>query len=127
MFMKTDTVKFIIPIPPVTKKNSSRIVKAKGRLMVLPSQKYEDYEKACEPFLVPLEIDCPITLECHYYMPTRRRVDLVNLLQATCDVLVKYKVITDDNCKVVVSHDGSRVHYDKDNPRTVVCITKFKE
>jgi len=60
-------------------------------------------------------------------MQTRRRVDLVNLLEATCDMLVKYKVIEDDNNKIVVSHDGSRVFYDKENPRVEITIMKAEE
>lgn len=55
-------------------------------------------------------------------MPTRRRVDLVNLEQALLDILVKYNVIEDDNSKIVFSMDGSYVDYDKENPRTEVFI-----
>lgn len=58
-------------------------------------------------------------------MPTRHRVDLVNLLEATCDILVKANVIEDDNCKIIATHDGSFVTYDKNNPRveiTLECI-----
>ena len=116
-----------IPISPVTKKNSQQIVMVKGRPIIMPSQRYRSYERACEPFLEELSIDYPITLACHYYMPTKRRVDLVNLLEATCDVLVKYKVISDDNSRVVASHDGSRVFYDKENPRTEIFIEEFSD
>ena len=56
-------------------------------------------------------------------MGTRRKVDLVNLLEALDDILVHYGVLEDDNCGIIVSHDGSRVHYDKENPRTEVTIT----
>lgn len=55
-------------------------------------------------------------------MPTKRRVDLTNLLEAIDDVLVKYGVLKDDNSEIITSHDGSRVLYDKDNPRTEVVI-----
>jgi Holliday junction resolvase RusA-like endonuclease len=57
-------------------------------------------------------------------MPTHRRVDLTNLLEALNDILVKYGVIEDDNSNVVVSVDGSRVLYDKENARTEVEITE---
>jgi Holliday junction resolvase RusA-like endonuclease len=55
-------------------------------------------------------------------MPTRRKVDLVNLLEATHDILVKYEVLADDNSGIIYSVDGSRVMYDKENPRTEVEI-----
>lgn len=59
-------------------------------------------------------------------MPTRRRVDLCNLHEALCDVLVKFGVVQDDNCKIIASMDGSRVLYDKENPRTEVYIEKVE-
>lgn len=60
-------------------------------------------------------------------MPTRRRVDLVNLLEATCDVLVRYGIIEDDHCGIVASHDGSRVLYDKAHPRTEIYISRLED
>jgi Holliday junction resolvase RusA-like endonuclease len=56
-------------------------------------------------------------------MPTQRRVDLVNLIEALQDVLVKAGVLADDNSSIVVSTDGSRVALDRRNPRTEVEIT----
>lgn len=111
-----------IPLPPVTKKNSQRIVLVRGRPMILPSQKYKEYEQAALPALLLHRkgYSGPLNLRCLYYMPTRRRVDLCNLLEATCDLLVHHGVLSDDNCAVVVSHDGSRVLYDKEHPRTEV-------
>lgn len=117
-------MRIVIPLPPVTKKNHQQIVKARGRYMVIPSPQYKKYEKACEEFLPVLEepIADPIQLTCLFYMPTRRACDLTNLLQAVCDILVKHKVIADDNYKVVMSVDGSRVYYDKENPRTEITM-----
>lgn len=114
----------IIPIAPTTKKNSNQIVKAKGRYMIIPSAKYKKYEKECGQYMPTIEpIDEPCNVQCVYYMPTRRRVDLSNLLSCTLDVLVKYKVLADDNSNIVATMDGSRVDYDKENPRTEITIT----
>lgn len=63
-------------------------------------------------------------MQCLYYMPTRHRVDLVNLLQATCDILVKAGIIEDDSSKVIAGHDGSRVLYDKENPRVEITLSE---
>lgn len=122
-----DVVMITIPINPITKKNSNQIItnKKTGKPFLIPSKQYKKYEKECNVFLMKyrgLKIDKPINLECHYYMQRRIKVDLVNLLESTCDVLVKYGVIEDDNSSIVVSHDGSRVHYDKNNPRTEIYI-----
>lgn len=114
----------IIPIAPTTKKNSNQIVKAKGRYMIIPSAKYKKYEKECGQYMPTIEpIDEPCNVQCVYYMPTRRRVDLSNLLSCTLDVLVKYKVLADDNSNIVATMDGSRVDYDKENSRTEITIT----
>lgn len=115
-------MKIIIPIAPITKKNHQQIIKAGGRMMVIPSKQYRQYEADCMPFLKRVGIDYAVNVKALYYMPTKRRVDLVNLHEALCDVLVKYGVIEDDNSKIIASMDGSRVLYDKQNPRTEIYI-----
>lgn len=110
---------------PITKKNSSRIVKCGNYHKLLPSKAYEKYEKECLLQITgkyKLKLDDKYNLKCLYYMPTRHRVDLVNLLEATCDILVAGHVIADDNSKIIVSHDGSRVLYDKVNPRAEIFL-----
>lgn len=120
-------IKFTIPLKPITKKNSSQILmnRATGRPFIMPSKQYKAYEKECRWYLSPEKIDRPINIEAHFYMQTRRKVDITNLLNALDDVLVAHNVIADDHCLIVVGHDGSRVHYDKDFPRTEVFITEI--
>lgn len=115
-----------IPLQPVTKKNHGQIIMCKGHPIMLPSKPYIEYEKACKEYMPKLDtpICKPICLKCTYYMGTKRKCDLTNLLQATCDVLVKYKVIEDDNYTIIDNFDGSRVYYDKENPR---CEIEIKE
>jgi len=92
--------------------------------MMLPSKKYTEYESDCLKQLPYVDtIDYPCNVKCNYYMQTKRKVDLVNLLEATLDILVKAKVIEDDNCSIVASHDGCSVNYDKDNPRVEIEIS----
>lgn len=120
-------VEFTIPLPPVTKKNSQRIIRVKGKPIIVQSERYVKYETDADWFLrkYRLNIDYPINIKATYYMPTRRRVDLTNLESALCDVLVKSKVISDDYFGIVVATDGSRVSYDKQNPRTEVKIFRL--
>lgn len=121
-------IKFTIPLAPVTKKNSQRIVRAGNKLIIRPSKAYEDYEQQVGWFIPKVStIDYPVTVKCLFYMPTRRRVDLTNLLEAVDDALVKYRLLKDDNYAIISSHDGSRVLYDKGNPRTEVTITRYEE
>ena len=93
----------------------------------MPSQDYKIYEKSAYWDLkIPEKpINVPVEIKCLYYMPTRRNTDLTNLLEATDDLLVHAGVLEDDNSKIVVSHDGSRVMYDKEHPRTEVWITEI--
>jgi len=122
-----EIVKIEIPIQPVTKKNHSNVVMIKGRPIVLPSKPYLQYEKACKQYMPQLDkpIDYPINLKVHYYMGTRRKCDITNLLQASFDILVKYKVLEDDNYSIVSSVDGTQVFYDKDNPRCEIYIERI--
>lgn len=121
-------MKIEIPLQSVTKKNHSQVVMIKGRPIVLPSKPYQAYEKACKQYMPILEkpIDYPINFKATYYMETKRKCDLSNLLQASLDILVKYKVLEDDNYTIVSSFDGSRVYYDKENPRCIIEIEKVE-
>ena len=120
--------KIVIPLQPITKKNHQQIIMAHGRHIVIQANRYLQYEKDAGYFIhcKNANIDYPINLKMVYYMSTKRKVDLGNLQNATCDILVKYKVLADDNCKIVASMDGSRVYYDKEHPRTEITITKLK-
>ena len=120
--------RFIIPIPPVTKKNSSNIFinKNTGKRFITPSDRYKQYEKDFILLCPNLPIiDFAINLKALYYMPTKRKVDLINLHSALHDSLVAANVLLDDNSQIVVSTDGSRVLYDKNNPRTEIIIEKY--
>lgn len=119
-------LKIVINGNPITKKNHSSVVMIKGRPIVLPSKPYQEYEKMCKPYMPTLEkpIDFPINLKCTYYMQTRRKTDITNLLQATCDILVKYKILEDDNYNIVSSFNGTKAEYCKENPRVEIEITK---
>ena len=117
-----------IPLTPVSKKNSQRIVIVRGRPMIIPSKVYKDYEKAAVALLRQQYSGEPIATEVNvamvFYMPTHRRVDLVNLQEACLDVLVTAGILQDDNSKIVACMDESYVTYDKKNPRTEITITE---
>lgn len=126
-------IRFVIPLVPVSKKNSQRILRNKrtGKSFIAPSAKYEDYERTAALFVPrlrqPRPIDYPVNVRCVFFMPTRRKCDLTNLLEAIDDVMVKCGLLADDDYSVIYSHDGSRVFVDKENPRTEVYITKIEE
>ena len=126
------TYRYLIPGAPVSKKNSQRIVtnRITGKPFIIQSPQYTEYETTASYFLRPKPpnpIDYPVTVRCLYYMPTRRRVDTANLNAAIHDLLVKYRVLADDNRDIIASTDGTRTFYDKDNPRAEIEITPFEE
>ncbi len=119
-------IKLVIKGKPITKKNSMRMVtnRKTGRTFPIPSKQYETYKKL---FLSQVRrpkntIDQPVNVQAVYYMPTRHKVDITNLLSATHDLLVDAGILEDDNCMIVVGVDGSRVFYDKMDPRVEITI-----
>lgn len=118
---------------PRTKKNHQQVIRNRktGKTMVIPSKDARTYAEACvaqiPPELRNANLPGPVNVQVEYYMRTRRRVDLVNLLQGTLDILAKEAhVLEDDNSQVIAGLDGSRVLYDKDNPRAEITITDFE-
>lgn len=130
------TEHYTIPLPPVTKKNSGQIIFTGRKCPVckrghtprlLPSKKYREYEEAALWCLQRKEpITTPVNVQCLFYMPTKRKVDKSNLEEACHDLLVVAGVLADDNRNIIASTDGSRVLYDKNNPRTEIYITDYK-
>ena len=122
----------VIPLAPVTKKNSQRILfnRNTGRPFVMPSKAYKDYEAAALSYLRPLPpapIDWSVNVMCVFGMPNRRRTDLNNLLEAVTDILVKAGVLADDNYRIVAGHDGSRCKLSKGQPYTLIRITPMED
>ena len=126
------TYRYLIPEIPRSKKNSQQICvnRKTGRRFVRQSEQYNDFETAASYFLHPKPkkpIDYPVTVKCTFWMPTRRKVDKSNLEAAIHDILVKYGILDDDNRDILASTDGSRVYYDKGNPRVEIEICPLKE
>ena len=73
----------------------------------------------------------PIGTEVHLvyklYMQTKRRVDDLNLYASLDDILVHEGILQDDCIKYIRNRDGSRVFYDKENPRAEIYIYKHEE
>lgn len=128
--MQKEIISFTLRLPPISKKNSQQILinRATGRPFIMPSKQFKEYERAALWQIPNIHepIGCPCNVRCLFYMPTRRKCDLTNLLEAIDDIMVKSGLLSDDNFTIIESHDGSRVLYDKENPRTEVYITMVK-
>ena len=130
-------MKFTIPIEPRTKKNHQEIRKNKrtGIRFIGNGKAYTEYVRGTvyeiyanrKTIGINEPISYPVNVKATYYMGTRRRVDISNLHSCLHDVLVHNQILADDNCKIIVGTDGSRVRYDKHRPRTEVEITRITD
>ncbi|MBU2700453.1 Holliday junction resolvase RusA-like endonuclease [Sporomusaceae bacterium BoRhaA] len=121
--------KLIIKGRPVTKKNHCQIIRNRntGRPMLIQSPQYRQYEKEFikqmdENLKGLFDAEVQLHMRALYYFPDRRgKADLVNLIQATQDILQKFGLYNNDS--QIKSLDGSRiVGIDKDNPRVEIEI-----
>lgn len=130
-------IQFTIPVHPVSKKNSQQIITlktkyGKSRNIIIPSKKYKEFEAECMPFLFQVKtqagvVDFPVNMAVSFYVSKKLKYDLTNLLEAIDDAAVKSGFIADDNRDIIAGHDGSRVFYDKLNPRIEITITKMDD
>lgn len=54
-------------------------------------------------------------------------MDDLNLYASLDDILVHEQILKDDCVKFIRNRDGSRVLYDKENPRAEIYIYRYKE
>ena len=123
----------IIKIPMLcrSKKNSQQICfnKKTGKRFIRQSELYNNFERECGYFLnkYKTNINTPINIKCTFYVPDKRKRDLTNLENAIADILVKYKVIEDDNYNIIQSWDGFRIIYEKGREEIIIEINQIKE
>ena len=126
-------VKLVVFGDPRTKKNHQQILGRGKRCPICgkPERQWigqgAPYEAYRAEFLRQISwswepVSRPVNIRCVYYAAVMRRVDLLNLLASTDDLLVEAGVLADDNASIVISHDGSRVRYDKEEPRVEIFI-----
>lgn len=122
-------LQFTIPLDPKGKKNSQRIITIAGRPRIAQGSVYTKYEKLCAQYVPKLvkPIDYPVNVKCLFFRETKRKVDIANLIEATCDILVKYGVLADDCRDIVAGMDGTACYHDKKDPRTEITITPITD
>lgn len=117
-----------MPLLTRSKKNSQQIIynPRTHRPMIIQSKIYLNFERKCGYFLSKYNynINYPINIKCTFIVPDKRKRDLTNLENAIADILVKYKVIKDDNYNIIDNWDGSRIIYKKGVEETIIEINK---
>lgn len=131
-------IKYTIKGDPRTKKNHQMIAGAGPKCTscgkhrkqwIKQSEWHDNYADLAKWQLRPIPrrpIECMVNVKCLFYMKTHRVVDQLNLLATVDDLLKDVGIISDDNSRIIVGHDGSRVLYDPDNPRTEIIITRIE-
>lgn len=121
----------VIEGAPRTKKTHNRIVRVKGRPIVLPSKANETWSRTAvlqlqaqyrrqslAAKLAVLKCD-PVNVRAVFYRDANRG-DLIGYMQALADVLEASGVVEND--RLIVSWDGTRMLVDKARPRIEVTI-----
>lgn len=124
---------------PAVKKNNQKVRFTGGRPVKYSTAPYLRWEDCAYSQLIDIvkayeadtgvlwrTIDWRFNLAVRFYMPTFGVVDLSALYEGIQDVMVKHGIIADDSSWLLVSHDGSGVSKDADNPRMVVEITRHE-
>lgn len=130
---------YVIPLDPRTKKNHMTIAGTgpkcpkcgkRRKLFVRQGAAHSKYAFESAQYLNPRPKE-PIGEQVHIvyvlYMQTKRRVDDLNLFASLDDILVHEKILKDDCVKFIRNRDGSRVLYDKENPRAEIYIYRYAE
>ena len=127
-------LEFVMPGRPATKKTSQRIVKRGKFIRLLPSLRYEEYEKLCketfenawknlgnEPISVGIAVKLTITLNSWVLG------DQTGYQQAMGDILEKYEVISNDQLIHWVDLGSHMITLpDKENPQAKIQIFRFR-
>ena len=123
------------------KKDSARIVRAGGRIVLLPSARHERWYRQNAAALgvriirgrvrpedrltsysgVSLPLPGRTRISIRFYRDSRRRWDYSNALDAVQDLLVDFGILSDDNAEVLCLGDITH-EYDKLNPRAEVTL-----
>lgn len=128
--------RYVIYGDPASKKNSKRIIvnKRTGKPMIISSKKYNKWHKGAEAQfkkdgVKKWNFDTPLNAKMIIYRANKRGGvgDLNNFTQGPLDVLTERGIIKDDNRNIVYSTDGSRLFFDKENPRVEIELSLTSE
>jgi Holliday junction resolvase RusA-like endonuclease len=109
-----------------SKKNSKKIIQVRGRILIVPSTKFEKWHKEAVKEMMSqhycLEGKKVCRVEINLYAPDKRKGDLTNRAESLMDLLVDCGIIKDDNWfeipQVVLGFGG----VDRQNPRVEIFL-----
>ena len=123
-------MKIVLPGRIPSKKNS-RIMICRGRYpMSIPNGRYTQWHQEMSLLLSSTAISKPygfISLVMTFYLPDKRKTDLINKAESVLDLFVDNKIIVDDDWLCVNSLHLSSGGVDKENPRCEIEIIELEK
>ena len=95
----------------------------------LPSKQYSEWHETQSYMLMKYRVPTPIvrcSIVMTFFMPDKRRTDLINKSESVLDLLVDNKIIADDDWLCVNSLHLMSGGVDKDNPGVEIVITELE-
>ena len=121
-------IKFTLNHLTPSKKNQKRIVFVRGKTMILPSQKHEEWHEEQMWILKTLKIPLqtkPVMIAMTFYSDSKRRGDLDNKASSVLDLLKDAGILEDDDWfhvpNIILNFGG----VDKLSPRCEVELTEL--
>lgn len=114
-----------------SKKNSKQLLQRWWRTMIVSSANYLKWENEQlnyldTQFLTKINPLWPYRIECIFYMIDKRKTDLSNKFESVADLLVKAKILADDNYEIIPEIILKYWWYDKLNSRVEILINKLE-
>jgi len=120
---------FNIPWRIPSKKNSKRIIVRGKRGLLLPSEKYIEWENSIIKRLLftarKMKLWWNLHFMYHFHFPDNRKTDMSNKIESINDMLVKAWYIEDDNATIISRITSLYWWVDKDRAWCVVEIFKL--
>lgn len=130
-------IDFTIYGKPVVKKNNQKVSVYNKRPVKYNTPAYMHWENFAYSQLADVvkayermtglkwkTIDFTVNMRARFFVPTFGVVDLSALYEGIQDCMKKAGIIEDDNAWLIISHDGSGVSKDADNPRMEISLER---
>ena len=117
---------FMLEGQVVPKKNSRRLFVKNGRMINIPSERYQEWHddalKQIKIWKVP-KLNPPYKLSLFFWFKDKRPRDLDNVIASVNDLLKDAEVIKDDDSKLLVEIHAYYKGVSKESPRVKVDIS----
>lgn len=103
------------------KKNSRRLFYKNGRMINIPSEKYQEWHDNSRKQLEGFgKLKPPYDLTCTFWVKDKRPRDLDNMIASVCDLLQDVEIIENDDAKLLTHIEAYYGGVDKDCPRVKI-------